>query len=129
MFDGDGTQYNRLSERFSNWLFRSIGGQSLRNLAESPFFVNSEFTPGIQVADMAAGAIRIYQEANLHLNVPMGDPFLSAISRYYRILEHKTVNLPSPTANAETWYGIYFMSERMHHVLDAGEEETTESED
>ncbi|MDO8750190.1 MAG: DUF3800 domain-containing protein [Dehalococcoidia bacterium] len=118
LFDGDGTQFNRLSERASNWLFKSQGGQSLSHLAESPFFVNSEFTPGIQIADMAAGVIRIYQENTLHRHIPSGDPFLSAISRYYKILEQKTVDLPRPVGTG-IWYGIYFMSERMHHVLES----------
>ncbi len=117
LFDGDGTQYNNLAERFSNWLFKSYSGQALNYLAESPFFVNSRYTPGIQVADMVAGVIRIYQENSLHRFIPKGDPFLSAIARYYKILEQKTVNLAPPTGN-QPWYGIYFMSERMHHILD-----------
>ena len=115
MFDGDGSHYNRISERFSNWLFRSESGRSLTHLAESPFFVDSRFTPHIQVADMVAGAIRIYQENNLRQNTQHGDPFLSAISRYYRIIEEKTINLASPTGYAGDLYGIYFMSERMHY--------------
>jgi hypothetical protein len=125
LFDGDGSQYNRLSERFSNWLYKSLKGRSLRTLAESPFFVDSAFTPGIQIADMAAGVIRIYQENNLHIRVPPADPFLSAIARYYRILEQKTVDLVPPTGTG-SWYGFYFMSERMHHVLESVEEDDEE---
>ena len=74
---------------------------------------------------MVAGVIRLYQENNLHMKRSVGDPFLSAISRYYGILEQKTVDLVSPTGGP--WYGIYFMSERMHHVLDpVGEDEVEE---
>ena len=125
LFDGDGSQYNRLSGRFSNWLYKSLRGRSLRTLAESPFFVDSQFTPGIQVADMAAGVIRIFQENNLHIRIPSGDPFLSAIARYYRILEQKTLNLV-PLTGTGYWYGLYFMSERMHHVLEPLEEDNEE---
>ena len=115
MFDGDGSQSHRISERFSNWLFRSHSGRALTRLAESPFFVDSKFTPGIQVADMVAGVIRIYQENRLNEGVPAGDHFLTAISRYYRAVEQKSTNLPSPTDSSENWYGIYFMPERLHH--------------
>ncbi|MDO8531975.1 MAG: DUF3800 domain-containing protein [Dehalococcoidia bacterium] len=117
MFDGNGSQYNQLAERFSNWLFKSRQGQSLTHLAESPFFVDSRYTPGIQVADMIAGVVRIYQENNLNRSIPRGDSFLSAIARYYKIVEQKTVDLTPPTGT-QPWYGIYFMSERMHHVFD-----------
>jgi len=128
MFDGDGSQYNRISERFSNWLFRSDGGRSCVHLADNPFFVDSRLTPGIQVADMVAGVIRIYQENELNRHIPQGDPFLSAIARYYRIIEQKTRDLPSPSGSPEPWYGIYFMSERMHHVNDRMELESEEDQ-
>ena len=116
MFDGNGSQYNRISERFSNWLFRSTSGRSLNYLAETPFFVDSKFTPGIQVADMVAGVIRIYQENRLNERIPPGDPFLSAISRYYDVVKQKSVDLTPPPWSADPLYGIYFMSERLHHV-------------
>ena len=128
MFDGDGSQLNRISERFSNWLFRSAAGRSLTRIAETPFFVDSRFTPQIQVADMIAGAIRIYQENRLHRGVPPGDPFLSAVSRYYRIIQRKTVDIPAPGSDAELWHGIYFMSERRHHTRDERIQNENDSE-
>ena len=118
MFDGDGSQYSRISERFSNWLFRSSSGRSLNYLAETPFFVDSKFTPGIQVADMVAGVIRIYQENHLNERIPPGDSFLSAISRYYDVIKQKSVDITPPPWSAEPLYGIYFMPERLHHVGD-----------
>ena len=118
LFDGDGSQYNRISERFSNWLFRSASGISLNHLAETPFFVDSKFTPGIQVADMVAGVIRIYQENRLNDRVPTGDSFLSAISRYYDVVSQKSIDL-TPPGSAGPMYGIYFMSERLHHDRNA----------
>ena len=121
MFDGNGSQFNQISERFSNWLFRSRSGRSLTHLAESPFFVDSRFTPGIQVADMVAGVIRIYQENQLNQGVPSGDSFLSAISRYYDVVRQKSIDLPAPTDSAESLYGIYFMPERLHHLGESQE--------
>ena len=116
-FDGDGTQYNKLSVRFSNWLYRSRGGQSLANLVDSPFFVDSRFTSGIQIADMVASVIRIYEENELSRSrgAPVGDAFLSAISRYYRIVREKTTDLEAPSGDF-TWYGFDYMSERLHYA-------------
>ncbi|MCH7800238.1 MAG: DUF3800 domain-containing protein [Chloroflexi bacterium] len=42
------------------------------HLADNPFFVDSRLTPGIQVADMVAGVIRIYQENELNRHIPQG---------------------------------------------------------
>ena len=112
-FDGDGSNYNHLSVRFNNWLYRSRGGQSLTNLVESPFFVDSKLTAGIQIADMVAGVVRIYEENELFREAP-NDSFLSAIARYYRILKEKTINLEAPIGDF-TWYGFERMPERLHY--------------
>ncbi len=121
-FDGDASQYNKLSVRFSNWLYRSRGGQSLANLVDSPFFVDSRFTSGIQIADMAASVIRIYEENELFRGAPVGDAFLSAISRYYRIIKEKTKDLEAPAGDF-TWYGFDRMPERLHYVSVEPEED------
>lgn len=113
-FDGDGSQYNKLSVRFSNWLYMSRGGQSLVNLGDSPFFVDSRFTSGIQIADMSASVVRIYEENGLNRGAPAGDDFLSAISRFYRIIKEKTRDLEAPTGDF-TWYGFDYMPERRHY--------------
>ena len=115
MFDGNGSQFGNLAERFNNWIFRSESGGALDRLAESPFFVDSKFTPGIQVADMVAGVIRIYHERRLNEGVPEGDEFLSAINRYYEAIRRKSIN-PPWNATGEELYGIYFMPERFHHA-------------
>jgi len=124
-FDGDGTQYNCVSVRFNNWLYRARGGQSLTNLVESPFFVDSKLTGGIQIADMVAGVIRIYEEQELFKSVPPTDAFLSAIARYYRIVKDKTKDLESPVGRFP-WYGFERMPERLHYVPT---DETTEAEE
>lgn len=113
MFDGDGSHFGGLAIRFSNWLYRSDGGQSLTHLAESPFFVDSKVTPGIQVADMVASVIRQYEERELFNGIPAGDSYSSAIGRYYRIVREKTVDLESPQGDL-TWYGFNRMPKRDH---------------
>lgn len=128
-FDGDGTQYNGLSVRFSNWLYRSRGGQSLVKLVDSPFFVDSRFTSGIQIADMVASVIRQYEENMLFSQgAPIGDSYLSAIERYYRIVCEKTRNLEAPTGDF-TWYGFERMPERLHYEPTAPEEEYMDKDD
>ena len=105
MFDGDGSQFGGLAIRFSNWLYRSAGGQSLTRLADSPFFVDSKVTVGIQLADMVASVVRQYEERRLFHSIPGGDSFASAIARYYTIVEEKTVDLEAPQGDF-TWYGF-----------------------
>ena len=123
MFDGDGSQFGGLATRFSNWLYRTDGGQSLTHLAESPFFVDSKVTPGIQVADMIASVIRQFEERNLNVSIPVGDSFASAIARYYRIVQGKTMDLEAPQGDS-TWYGFNRMPERDHYLTGCEEEPT-----
>ncbi len=115
LFDGDGpTLMNgTLPARFEGFLYRSTEGQSFSAITEAPFFVDSKITTGIQIADMAAAVIRIYQENELHRGFPVGDRFLSAVTRYYRIIEGKTLNLVTPEGYPRP--GIYFMPERDHY--------------
>lgn len=128
-FDGDGSQYSKLSVRFSNWLYRSRGGQSLVNLVDSPFFVDSRFTSGIQIADMVASVLRIYEENELFRWAPTGDDFLSAISRYYSIIREKTKDLEAPAGDF-IWYGFNRMPERLHYEpIEPEEEYISEDED
>jgi len=124
-FDGDGTQYNNIGVRFSNWVYRSRGGQSLTNLVDSPFFVNSKYTAGIQIADMVASVIRIHHEQELHRGVPTGDAFLSAINRYCTIAREKTVDLEMP--DGFIWYGFDRMAERLHAGPTEPEDEYTDN--
>ena len=119
MYDGDGSQFNGLAARFSNWFYRSRGGQSLTHLAEIPFFVDSKYTAGIQLADMAAYVVRQYEERQLFQGISDGDDYSSAIDRYYKIVKEKTVDLEAPQGDF-TWYGFHRMPERDHYFADAG---------
>ena len=115
LFDGDGkSQYGGLAVKFSNYLHRSVEGRSYSRITDSPFFVDSKITAGIQIADMAAGVVRIYEENGLFRGVAAGDFFLSAVRRYYSVVEGKTVDHVSPSGYPR--HGFYRMPEREHYA-------------
>lgn len=123
LFDGD-CQSGGLSLKFNSFLYRSIEGQSMATITDAPFFVDSRVTAGIQIADMAAGVIRIYQEHKLYRSVPRGDAFLSAIKRYYAVLEEKTKDLSTP--QGEPRPGFYFIAEIAHYTISSTKEPVTQ---
>lgn len=111
LFDGNGGNFGGLSTKFNSFLYRSIQGRQCGNITDAPFFVDSKITAGIQIADMVASVIRQYQQAELYKQTPVGDDFLLAIRRYYRIIEQKTVN--QVTHEGDDRPGIYRLS--LHH--------------
>lgn len=113
LVDGDGSQYGGLATKFEAFLHRSREGWGLHRVMDAPFFVDSAITTGIQIADMAAGVIRLYEENQLFRGVPVGDPFLSAVDRYYRICQDKTRDQVTP----EGWkcHGFHRVSEAKHY--------------
>lgn len=113
LVDGDGSQYGGLSAKIERFLNRSYEGQSMTNVVDTPYFVDSRYTTGIQLADLVAGVIRQYQENELFRNLHSSDPYLRAISRYYRIIESKTRDLSTP--EGYPLYGIYRMAEHLHY--------------
>jgi len=116
LFDGDGPTLwsGTLPGRFESFLYRAVEGQSFTSIGGPPFFVDSELTQGIQVADMAASVVRLYQEHNLYSGFPAGDRFLSAITRYYGVIRNKTVD--TMTSGGYSRPGIYFMPEHDHYL-------------
>ena len=113
LIDGDGSHNGGLSTKIERYLNRSNEGQSMTKLVDTPYFVDSRLTIGIQLADLVAGAIRIYQEAGLFRNPPTADIFHTSVARYYRIIESKTKDLYSP--EGYLLHGMYFMPERLHY--------------
>ncbi len=122
LFDGDGPTLlgGTLPSRFESFLYRSLEGQSFTSICEAPFFVDSQITQGIQITDMVASVVRLYQEHDLHRGFPTGDRFLSAITRYYGIVRNKTVDLVTTVGYERP--GIYFMPERDHYGREAEQE-------
>jgi len=114
LFDGDCEAYSGLSLKFNAFLHRSNEGRAMISVTDAPFFVDSRVTCGIQIADMAAGTIRLFEENKLFQGVPAGDSFLSAIRRYYSILEEKTRDQVSPEGYPRP--GFYRMPQRDHYI-------------
>ena len=113
LIDGDGSQYGGLSRKLEGYLHRHREGQSLVNIVDVPYFVDSRFTVGIQLADVVAGVVRQYETAELFRNPPP-DAYLASIERYYRIMREKTKDLVDPTGRY-TWHGFHRMAERLHY--------------
>ena len=80
-------------------------GKSCRQVLDFPFFVSSSDTPGIQMADIMAGAIRHYQILR-DARVPMTGPWESAIGRIQQIADRasKTFQI-----GGLTYPGLYTM--------------------
>ena len=105
LFDGRGTRFGRTSAAFSDYLFRSNEGQASVHIADTPAFVDSATSAGIQIADMCAYVIRVYQERLLfEASLPSGDEYLHAIRRWYRVIQRLTRDWP--TDSGQTRYGL-----------------------
>ncbi len=108
LFDGDSGQLKGLSERFAHYLFRSDEGRASTRIADTPAFVDSVSSAGIQIADMCAYTIRVYQENRLFVeSPPADDEYLHAVRRWYHVIEERTANLS--TLDGESRPGIYFL--------------------
>ena len=63
------------------------------DVVDTPCFVDSRYTMGIQLADLVAGVIRQYEQAELFSDPYPDDFYLRAIARYYSIVRSKTQEL------------------------------------
>lgn len=105
LFDGRGSQFKALSRLFANFLYRSNEGQASVHIADAPAFVDSATSAGIQITDMCAYVIRVYQEQKLfETRPPSGDEYLHAIRRWYRAVQGLTRDFP--TSSGQIWYGL-----------------------
>lgn len=66
LFDSKDKKSNeRLARRFTSFLYKSKKGQEYLHILDTPFFVDSRMTPGIQIADLFAYIInRRFQKKN-----------------------------------------------------------------
>ena len=86
-------QLSGLSERFSDYLFRSAA-----DIAHD------------QIADMCAYVIRVYQQNALFKEAPsQGDEYLFAIRKWYHTIAERTRDFV--TARGEPRQGFYFMAQ------------------
>jgi hypothetical protein len=96
---------------YNTFLYGYSFGQSMIKVLETPLFVDSVITPGIQLADLAASVIRQYHESLF--NKPQNkksDFYLRAIDRFYNILESKTKDFAKP--DGSSLWGFYRMQIR-----------------
>lgn len=121
IFDGDGTAFmsGGLGPGISRYLFRSQQGQSFSNILTTPLFVDSVITPGIQLADMVAGCIRHYQEKQLYNQNSASDTFSSAIKRFYKFIEEKTIDFETED---RPLFGLYRLPEHYLYKPTPGHE-------
>ncbi|HHW15714.1 MAG TPA: DUF3800 domain-containing protein [Firmicutes bacterium] len=119
LLDSQDVQKDRERARaYSGFLYGHPLGQSLNKVLETPLFVDSETTPGIQLADLAASVIRQYHE-NL-FDKPQNmkkDFYLRAINRYFNILKSKTMDFDRP--DGTSLWGFYRMSAQNLGVPDS----------
>lgn len=110
MFDGHSGQLSGLSDRFAGYLFRAPEGIASEHIAGAPSFVDSASSVGIQIADMCAYVVRVYQQNELHRAYPsQGDEYLFAIRRWYNDVYERSRDLLAP--NDEPRHGFYFMTQ------------------
>ncbi|MCL2441209.1 MAG: DUF3800 domain-containing protein [Treponema sp.] len=92
----------------TNFLFMSKLGKGFNHILEMPFFVNSEVTPAIQIADIYAGIIRHYYENGLDL-IPQDkitEPFELWVNNLFLQIKNKTENYKQDTSGFID-YGLY----------------------
>ena len=109
MFDGQPNLYGGVGWQFNGFLYRSEEGRACTHITDAPSFVDSRSSAGLQIADLTASVIRLFQEAELFRAAPPArDGFLFAIRRWQRIIEQKTRNdLTSHDGHARV--GLYRM--------------------
>ena len=113
IFDEDPGNDLIVAKCITNFLFKSKTGKKFDRILEMPFFVSSEVTPAIQIADIFAGIIRHYYENGLNANAEdkTTDRFKAWIYELFTQIASKTENLKhSETGFIE--YGFYHMGKK-----------------
>ena len=90
IYDGQGMniQGRNLSACISNYIFRvAMPNEQMGHILDTAFFVDSRVTPGIQVADLAAGALRLREQHRLE---GANGAFNSAIRRFAGVVARST---------------------------------------
>lgn len=95
------------SAAMRSYMHQTEEGRSWRQILDLPFFVSSSNTPGIQLADLMAGAIRHYQVLRDERTQLVG-PWPSTIGRLQQIAERHTEDV---VVDTRTFHGLYTMPE------------------
>ncbi len=115
LYDGEGRGAIKgsLGVAINAYLIRTKEGMAMSRIVSTPFFVNSAITPGIQLADLAAGCIRMYHEGDANPKMKKSTVLSSAIARYWKITQSKSHNFDREWG---TLYGMNFISEDALYV-------------
>jgi len=111
------------SASIGNFLFRHQRGRLWRNLLETPFFVDSAITPGVQIADYFVSIVRQYWEVTKY-NRPAPAMYRAAIERLYRRVRGTVRDLDVPDTREgapQTLFGEYHINPRVL-VVDSAED-------
>ena len=114
IYDGQGmnVQGRNLSTCISNYIFRVAMHRGQReHVVDSAFFVDSRVTPGIQMADHAAGALRLREQ--LQLDGDDGN-FAAAIRRFAAAVA-KSTRSDLLNDNGRSLRGILYLREGWHY--------------
>ena len=109
----DETDYGNDSARskaIRKFMHATDEGRSWKQVLDVPFFVSSAITPGIQLADFMAGALRhhqIFRDAGASPR----DDWERAIARLAELAVAKSQDF---TVGADTYYGLYTMPDRYY---------------
>lgn len=96
------------SKALRKFMHATSEGKCWTHILDVPFFVSSSITPGIQLADLMAGAIRHYQILRDSMARPSTE-WEQAVFRLAKAAEDRTQNF---TVSADTYYGLYTMPDR-----------------
>ena len=78
------------------------------DVVDTPCFVDSRYTMGIQLADLVAGVIRQYEQAELFSDPYPDDFYLRAIARYYSIVRRQDTGVDGPNRDIPlAWLAPY----------------------
>ncbi|GAB4498670.1 MAG: hypothetical protein OHK0052_12380 [Anaerolineales bacterium] len=112
IYDGNGMNVQGINMALSirNYIFRVAEYNNiLRRLVDTPLFVDSKITPGIQLADLSASIVRQYEQF-ANSDTSKNDPYFLDIQRYYRIIRSKTID-GLLSDHGKPLFGFYRMQE------------------
>lgn len=101
----------RWSNAIAGFLYKHHEGRTWTNLLETPLFVSSALTPGVQIADYFVGIVRQYWEITGR-HRPVTPAYEAAVKRLYGTVKRTVRDLTLPVqgdAEPQTLYGEYRM--------------------
>jgi hypothetical protein len=112
VYDSQDTRADaKIASAFTNFLYRSNLGKGFNKILEIPLFASSAVTPCLQLADIAAAAIRLYYTLGLGNREPSTE-FELWIAAMFARLSETTENILEPSTGY--WhYGMYLMKKNV----------------